>query len=200
MPQPIYEFSTAIQTLVWVRQKAEYHETNHLVSDLGRPASAIQRGLYLYLYSNHRNAHPIHNRNTHHALHGKVICPADCHTLKSGKFTGGLHEHIRKNLHGHLWRPTASPVQEHITPQVLCWFLVFDSDPVASAPRLTRYATREKYFNSLVCNWLSTFGLQHPQQPNLEHRWIPPQVGSPPISANQGREFLEGTLERHPDW
>jgi len=203
MPKPIHDFSQSITNLKWAPTKAAYHQLpgNLMKSDAGTPASSLDRGLYLYLYSNQGSVHPIHNRNIHHEKLGRIICPPNGHTLKSGKFMGGLHEHIRKNLHGHLWRPNATPVEDHIMPQVICWFLVFDTDPVASAPRETRPKTREKYFNGLVRDWLSTLDLKDPHQDQrLEHRWIPPQLESPPISARQGREFLDRALKQHQDW
>ncbi|WP_437313660.1 hypothetical protein [Sorangium sp. So ce385] len=195
----IHDFTTSISQLTWVAGKRAYHAhaRNSLIGKNGTSADALTRGLYLYLYSNHGQRHPIRNKNGQ----GVIICPEDQHCLKSGKFQYGLHEHIRKNVHGHLWRPDATPPEDHIAPTAMCWFLAFETDPIAKAPDTATQGTREKYYNSRIRDWLHGLNLHTPGQPGmLEHRWIPSNNGAPPITAAQGKQFLSTLLASHPSW
>ncbi|MGK4003572.1 hypothetical protein WMF31_13160 [Sorangium sp. So ce1036] len=205
MSRPIvHDFTRAVQRLTWVKEARAYHVSaeNRLVAETGVHADSLRQGLYLYLYSNSGETHPIRNKNRHHhPPDGAVICPPGYCTLKSGMFRHGLHEHIRRNVHAHLWRPDATPRQDHLTPQVIAWFLVFETDPLGPPPLGARQKTREKYYNFMVRKWLSERNLNDPRQSELsEHRWIPPHTTTPPLAPEDGRGFLENLLASNPDW
>jgi len=197
----IYDFTNAMKNLTWEKPKKIYHDNNEMLDSSGeKHARDIQQGLYLYLYSNHDCEHCIHNQNRHHSPpNGLIICPPNHHTLKSGKFEKGLHEKVRNDIHGHPWHPDAKPPQSYIWPQIVCWFLVFETNPVTKDSGYTR----EGYFNRRVRQWLKDLALNVPsQQGRLEHRFVRRQEQSPPkdLSKQAGKKFLESLLKEHPGW
>jgi hypothetical protein len=204
MPPIVHDYTQAIQRLVWTDKARAYRARpeNSLMADTGMAARSMRSGLYLYLYSNRGESFPIRNKNTHHhPPTGAVVCPPGHCTLKSGKFTNGLQHHIRQNIHFHLWRPDAEPRHDHVAPQAMIWFLAFETDPVASAPTDAPERTREKYYNSLVRQWLADQKLDDPHQDRRpEHRWIPPHACDALPSKEDARKFLGTVLATHAQW
>jgi hypothetical protein len=191
-----------MKDLMWEKSQKAYHARNEMLdATKQKSASDIRRGLYLYLYSNHGCEHPIHNKNKHQCPpNGRIICPPKHHTLKSGKFQGGLHEKVRKDIHGHPWRPDAK--QDHVWPETVCWFLAFETNPKANESGITR----EGYFNREVRGWLADLELDVApdwfRQGRLEHRFVRRQDQSPPetLSKRAGYKFLEQLLNDHSRW
>jgi hypothetical protein len=188
----IYEFTQSMKASRFVRGASEYQRVNRLVDDTGaRPAESLVAGLYVYLYDNSASAAPIHDRNiTKSRPNGKIVCPPAHWTVKSGKFKHGLHLKVEEN-HRHLWRPNLSPPMSDIWPQVLQWFLVFETEPEADEQGVRR----ETLVNRAVRSWLNTQGLAVARQPYMEHRWITRSV-----TVAEARGFLNGLLRRYPHW